>query len=195
MPRATLLFERKRNVLRSILLSSFVAFGLLVGGCSGGDAENEKGSSARAASLDEFCAVRCSAEATCDGDVDQDTCKKECRRAEGLAFENLRSDLVKGIQACIERKDCSDVIGADVAAAYAAEEGAKLTITTAVESLCEAARAKVKECDGDGFDLASCYAVVKPYNDSSLAAAESCFDKSCGAYNACLGAAINVSIN
>ncbi|MCU0681956.1 MAG: hypothetical protein MUF34_06815 [Polyangiaceae bacterium] len=180
--------------MRSILLSSLVAFGLIVGGCAGDD-EDEKGSSARAASLDEFCAVRCSAEATCDGDVDEDTCKNECRRAEGLAFENLRSDLVKGIQACIERKDCSDVIGDDVAAACAAEEGAKLTITPAVESLCETARAKVKECEGTGFDLAGCYAVVKPYNDSSLAAAKSCFDKSCRAYNACLSAAINVSID
>lgn len=47
-------------------------------------------------------------------------------------------------------------------------------------------------CAGDAEDG---YTVVKPYNDSSLAAAESCFDKNCRAYNACLSAAINVSID
>lgn len=181
--------------MRAFIISSLVTFGLVFGGCASSDDADEKGSSKQAASLDEFCDVLCGVESECDANVDKDVCTSSCRRREGVTFENLRSDLIKGAQACIERRSCADIIGKDVRVDCLAEERAKLTTTAAVESFCEAARGQVRKCDGVDFDVAGCYGAVKAYNDGAITSARGCFDKSCDVYNDCLVAAIDVSIN
>jgi hypothetical protein len=181
--------------MRSFIIVSMVAFGLVVGGCGGGDEADDKGSSKEAASADEFCDSLCTKTSSCDASVDKDVCKNQCRRGGGVEFERLRSDYTKAVQACIESKDCAAVLDADVGEVCSSEEAARLATTPAIETFCQRASAAVKQCDGTSFDVAGCYSFVKKLNDGALAEATACFDKGCTAYNACLEASIDVTID
>lgn len=181
--------------MRSFIIVSMVAFGLVVGGCGGGDEADDKGSSKEAASSDEFCDSVCAKESSCDASTDRDVCKNQCRRGIGVKFEKFRSDYVKAVQACIESKDCAAVLDGDVILVCDEEELAKLTTTPAVEAFCQRASAEVKRCKGTDFNVAGCYSIVKNLNDGVLAEAGACFDKGCTAYNSCLDASIELTIN
>jgi hypothetical protein len=177
-----------------IISSAFVALGLVFGGCSGGD-EEDKGSSQQSASSTDYCATVCAKTASCDGDVDTDTCQRQCEKNQGTTFANFRSDLVKSVEACVNQKDCADLFTSDqsLGAQCFGEELVKISPTAAAEAFCDRAEATYRQCHNGQLDIPGCLLAVKAFNDGVLAEAQGCFDKTCEGYNACLDATIDVT--
>ncbi len=184
--------------MRSFLISSlFVAFGFVVGCTSD---EEDKGSAKEAASAGSYCNTVCSKASGCDSDEDKDTCQRQCERNQGTDFSDFRSDLVKRVEGCVEAKSCAEVFEATAAKTNIGqtcflEELEKIAPTEAAQSFCDRAATFLKQCDKGSFNIPGCLSLTKQFNDNAVGDAEGCFDKDCGAYNACLDATLGITIN
>jgi hypothetical protein len=142
---------------------------------------SSSGSSGPSAST--VCADECNAEHKCTATVDVDTCTKSCENKGAAVAPNLRGDYLSAYDGCVNGASC------DTLASCGAQASASIAASGTATDFCNKLIAKQKACSPTSIgDLAGCLNAFKILTDGALSGAESCFDKACSDYQACLKA-------
>jgi hypothetical protein len=143
------------------------------------------------ADASQLCSSACARLVGCDPSKDQQTCRNDCLNASLLRFSRLRPDILGDANGCITRKDCATVLsGVSRATESCIEEaGAARAPSAATVDMCGKLEAALQKCGG-GVDRASCYTVLKVYNDNVIREAAACTEKACTAIRDCFNSVV-----
>ena len=128
------------------------------------------------------CADECNAQHKCVSTVDVDTCTKQCENNTAASGSNIRGDYISALDDCYNTSSCNDLAGCSGKAA------ASVAATSTTTDFCNKLIAKQKACGTTPSDPTACLNVFKIVTDDALSSAESCFDKACSDYAACVKA-------
>lgn len=171
---------------------AFSAMSLLLGACAsngGNVASSTQGTDP--AEVQSFCANYCANIKACDAKIDERTCSNNCENVNAALFPKLRSDVVSGISACFDEKDCKSTLSGNFDAACMKEAQAKTAPSNAALSFCTALQGSRTKCKVSA-DKSGCLNLAKIYADDVLADAELCAKNSCSDVDTCVGAALAI---
>jgi hypothetical protein len=163
--------------------------GTLDGGAGGAGGE---GGSGAGVSLTTFCGSLCSQITSCDKTKDVQICTGGCENDNAAGYPKLRANVVDSVLTCFSAADCATVLRGAALSTCVDVATAAIAPSEAGVAFCRAWATTSTNC-GRRLDEAQCLALVKQYNDDSIAAAQSCTTKSCSNILACIEAEFNLA--
>ncbi len=139
---------------------------------------------------DELCQVHCDRAETCG--VHRDACERDCP-ARGRGVEKMRSDFVRLMLLCLEGAACN---GLKERTAWEGCHSAlvkTLPVSDALRRFCFESSRRAARCGrGDEADQTECLTRFRFANETALAQATACIDKSCALVPRCMAQALTL---
>ena len=181
----------KRSSTPGPWLASVHSLGLVLGwlACLAACEDGDGGSGYK-----QSCKRTCARAHDCVSTVNADSCTDDCVESLSEVGDHLRSDYVKGIDACFADLSCDQLVAALTNNACRDESSARLAPTPAAIELCEAVVDSLQDCIGLSTGTAGCLESVKIFNDSSLQSALTCKERACTERFSCLQDELGISL-
>lgn len=157
---------------------------LLIGAC-----DDDDGGSG----YQQTCARTCARAHDCVSSVNAEQCTRDCNAAFADVGDNLRRDFVMGIDSCLTKLSCDELVIAIGNQMCRDESSARLAPSQAAVALCDAVSASFQECLGLSVGTAGCLDSVKIFDDKALRSALMCVQQPCTERASCLEDQLGIS--
>jgi hypothetical protein len=143
-------------------------------------------------SLATFCGSLCSHITSCDPTKDAQTCTSACQNDNAAAYPKRRASVVDTALTCFGTADCASVLRGTALSSCVDVAAAAIAPSAAGVAFCAAWSSASTTC-GRTLNDTQCLALVKQYNDASIASAQACTTKTCANVLPCIEAEFNLA--
>jgi hypothetical protein len=151
-----------------------------------------EGGAGAGVSLATFCGSLCSHITACDTTKDAQTCTSACENDNAAGYPKRRANVVDTALTCFGAADCASVLRGTALSACVDVAAAAIAPSAAGVAFCAAWSSASTPC-GRTLDQVQCLALVKQYNDESIARAQACTTKTCANILPCIEAEFNLA--